>query len=135
MKRIVSLLLACLLLVGCVFSFASCGELSGVYNDAKGNAWKFTAFGLEIYTKLNKEEVIAIYDYSVTEKEDGSKAVTLVEQKMKYKGDNADIEQRIKEMNAAIKTMDEKSRSKEYTLTEGEGYIMLGTTKLTKSGS
>jgi len=129
MKKITALLLACLLIVGCVLCFASCGGVSGKYTDGKGNTWKFSAGTLKIYTTLSSEEVVCVYDVDVEEDESGAKTVILTEKRVSYSGKNPDLKQRIKETNAAISV---SPQEKEFTYTEvGDGSIKLGTTLLT----
>ncbi len=62
MKKIISLLLVCVLLVGCVFTLASCGALSGEYKESiTGNiVYKFSgnSFTMTIDNIIGDDTVV-----------------------------------------------------------------------------
>ena len=70
MKRILSAVLACVLLVGCVFALASCGgikngeyenEASGMVVEVKGSKLSMTTEGLKVnYTYKVKDDKITL---------------------------------------------------------------------------
>ena len=76
MKKILSVLLVCVLLVGTVFALASCAKtLSGTYSvggDALGNTYKFSGSSVEItYKVLGFEKTVkATYEIKEVETED-----------------------------------------------------------------
>lgn len=78
MKRIISTVLVCVLLVGAVFALASCGAISGTYKDVTGNvAYDFSGSKVTI-TVDNLVGDDSVYEgkYEVTEKDNGDKEIT-----------------------------------------------------------
>ena len=75
MKKILSLVLAVVLLCGCVFTLASCGALSGEYkNEITGASYEFSG------KKFVYNAAVAAFDsegtYEITEEDDGDKFIT-----------------------------------------------------------
>lgn len=148
MKKIVSALLALILMLGLVLSFTSCGaDLSGVYTDKNGNTWTFKSGKLEIDSTFKHAEVehaiTAVYSYDIELSDDKTvETLTLTLKKYVYEGDNAEAKEQVKEMNAyvdvraaedkQVSSVSQKTLTKEYTLTRADdgSYISLksGTT-------
>ena len=124
MKKIISTILVCVLLLGCVMSFTSCSKiLYGKYESevdalvAGGEVeYEFTPFG---YTKTTKTEVLGFEKetveegkYKITENEDGELTITFT-----YK-------------------VDGKENTETFAFSQGEEdgekYIKLGFVKYTK---
>ena len=79
MKKIISALLVCVLLVGCVLALASCGKMiSGTYKDPTGNVqYKFSGNKVTKTTdKLIGDDEVIEGKYSITEADDGSMTIT-----------------------------------------------------------
>lgn len=80
MKRIISTLLVCVLLVGCVFSLAACGKkLSGTYKDPTGNvSYKFSGSKVTKTTdNIIGDDTVVEGKYSIEETEDGKFEITI----------------------------------------------------------
>ncbi len=71
MKKIVSALLVCVLLVGCVLTLVSCGGLSGTYSNALCDL-KFS--GNKVTAIVGEDEIEGTYE--IKEKEDGKKTIS-----------------------------------------------------------
>lgn len=124
MKKIISTILVCVLLLGCVMSLSSCGKmLSGKY-EAEVDAilaggkvvYEFTPFG---YTKTTTTEVLGFEKdtieegkYKITENDEGELTITFT-----YEVDG-----------------EEKTETVAFSQGEEDGvkYIKLGLVKLTK---
>ena len=124
MKKIISTILVCVLLFGCVMSLSSCGKmLSGKY-EAEVDAilaggkvvYEFTPFG---YTKTTTTEVLGFEKdtieegkYKITENDEGELTITFT-----YEVDG-----------------EEKTETVAFSQGEEDGvkYIKLGLVKLTK---
>ena len=112
MKKIISLVLACILLVGCVFTLASCSTmLMGSYEaeveilgQSASTTYEFSPFGFKQITKtkllgnINTETEEGTY--KIVETDDGEFEITL------------DFE-------------DEDIKDKTYTFEQGEDYIKI----------
>ena len=81
MKRIISAVLVCVLLVGCMFALASCGKtLSGKYSaDAfgvAGTSYEFSGKKVDIkFTVLGFEKTVS-GEYEIAENDDGELEIT-----------------------------------------------------------
>ena len=80
MKKIISAVLVCMLLVGCVLALASCSKmLSGTYReDLAGNVeYKFVGNKVTKTTdKIIGGDEVKEGTYSISEADDGSKSIT-----------------------------------------------------------
>jgi hypothetical protein len=71
MKRIISTVLVCLLLIGSVFALASCGALSGTYKDITGGVtYDFRGSKVTITVDTYGEDKVYEGTYKVEETED-----------------------------------------------------------------
>ena len=94
MKRIISTLLVCVLLVGCVFSLAACGKkLSGKYELALvgGKTYEFKGKNVVITYEVGLIEKSIEGEYSIAENDKGNLEITFtfaddVEDADVYKG-------------------------------------------------
>ena len=82
MKKILSVLLACTLLFGCVFAFASCGKtLSGTYEaDLVFAEVSYTFKGNKVSLKVDPiagNDIVLNGTYEITEDEAGNSAITI----------------------------------------------------------
>ena len=88
MKKTISVLLVCVLLLGCVFTLASCGKkLSGKYESSLGSGAYYEFSGDEItYSRksLLGGNVVTTGTYELTEDEEGNSVIVIT-----Y-GDNED---------------------------------------------
>ncbi len=83
MKKIISTLLVCVLLVGCVFTLASCGMVSGKYEaEIMGVKTSYT-FSLNKVTYETKATVLGVVTsttmegtYKIEENDDGDSEIT-----------------------------------------------------------
>ena len=132
MKKIVSFALAFALLCTCLLAFASCGGVSGTYENELGS-YKFTAFG-----KVTESSELlgfdTVYSYSIEEDDDGEKTLVLVAEKCVYEGDDEDIKELVADMNEELKEESEEDRTLKYYFAEGEeegkAYVAIGANKL-----
>ena len=81
MKRIISTLLVCVLLLGCVFSFASCGKvLSGKYElDAvlASNSYEFSGLNKVVITyEVLSVETTLEGTYKIADNDEGETEIT-----------------------------------------------------------
>lgn len=81
MKKTISVLLVCVLLLGCVFTLASCGKkLSGKYESALGSGayYEFSGNDLTYSRKsLLGGNVVTTGTYELTEDEDGNSVIVI----------------------------------------------------------
>ena len=73
MKKTLSVLLLTVLLIGSVFTLASCGALSGTY---KGSALAFTFSGDDVAISTAGGELIVNAKYKINEQEDNKRTIT-----------------------------------------------------------
>lgn len=106
MKKIVSALLVCFLLVGSMFALVSCGG-NGIKNGtykSEDTTIKVSGDTFTVVEEEDGEEIEMIYTYELSE---DAKKITLTPKEVKYSGDNASIKQYVDAMNAAIEALDE----------------------------
>lgn len=131
MKKILSLALACALLLGCVLMFASCG-MSGAYENDFGT-YEFGAFG-KVTHSVKGIDYKTVYSYDIEEDDDGDKTLVLVVKEFVYDGDDEEIKEDVKELNEKLAEEDEEDRTVKYYFAEGEKegekYIEIGVSKL-----
>lgn len=81
MKKIVSTILVCVLLVGSLFALASCGTLSGKYQNNL-TTLEFSGKTVVITAQLDVlgNSILKTYEaeYTIEENEDGEKTITFV---------------------------------------------------------
>ncbi len=79
MKKTISMLLVCALLVGCVFVLASCGAISGTYVDPTGNvSYKFSGSSVVKTTdNLFGDDTVEKGTYVVETDENDNKTITI----------------------------------------------------------
>ncbi len=82
MKKILSVALACVMLFGCVFAFASCGKtLSGTYEaDLVFAEVSYTFKGNKVSLKVDPiagNDIVLNGTYEITEDEAGNSAITI----------------------------------------------------------
>lgn len=78
MKKIISAVLVCVLLMCCVFALASCGKLSGTYKDA-ANITTFEFSGSKVTLRIDNiigEDTVLEGKYEITEDEEGKQTIT-----------------------------------------------------------
>ena len=87
MKKITSLILVCLLLVGTALSLVSCAEkLSGKYeNTTAGLTLEFKGEEVTITQKTWAGSILSVGTYAIEETEEGKKTITL-----DFSGENGD---------------------------------------------
>ena len=121
MKRIISLVLACVLLVGCVAVFASCGKkISGTY-EAEINA---------VVAKYT-----ATYDFSGSKVSITKKATVLGNvntTNFEGKYEIAENDDGTMEITITLESEDDEIKSGTYTFEEGEDYIKIAGIKYSK---
>lgn len=119
MKKIISAILVCVLLVGCMLTLASCGKkvAKGTYKDALG----FTAYtfkGNKVTLTIDKpgEDIVLEGKYEINKTDDDKLEITF-----SFEGDEEDAE--------------ENSTTVSYSEGEEDGkkYIKLGGVKYTKA--
>lgn len=79
MKRIISMFVVCLLLVGCAFAFTACGAMiSGEYKDALSvTTYKFSFNKVTItIDNIIGEDTVIEGKYSIEKDEDGDRNIT-----------------------------------------------------------
>ena len=81
MKKTLSAILACVIILGCVFSLVSCGNtLSGTYELAVVGGVSFEFSGKNVVLTIDgifTDDTVIEGTYSIEEKDDGSLTITL----------------------------------------------------------
>ena len=132
MKRILSVVLACALLVGCVMIFASCG-VSGTYENDVLGTYEFGTFG-KVTHSVGNIQYKSVFSYKVETEDDGDKQLVLVLEKYVYDGDDEDIKELVADLNEEVEEADEEDRTVKYYFAEGEKdgkkYVEIGVNEL-----
>lgn len=118
MKRIISLTLVCVMLLGCVFALASCGKtLSGKYSvggDIAGTSYEFSGKNVTVTYTLLGFEKNSEGTYEIGEDEEGNAIITFT-----------------------FEDKDAEKYTGEFSFSEGEEdgveYIKIGGVKYTKA--
>ena len=98
MKKILSLVLVCVLLVGCVLSFASCGMMFGTYeNDLLNVTWEFSLHNATKTVELGEEEYQVVYTFKIKDDE-----IELTPKKYVTESENELVQEIIEEYNEKI---------------------------------
>ena len=120
MKKIISAILVCVLLVGCMFTLASCGKkvAKGTYKDAL-NVTSYTFKGNKVTLTIDNivgEDTVLEGKYEINKNDDGELEITF-----EFEGDDDDAEK-----NSTTVSYSEGEE-------DGKKYIKLGGFKYTKA--
>ena len=128
MKRILTVALACVLLVGCVLSFASCGFMFGTYeNDALDMSWEFTAYQAVKNVDGLTGDYRVIYTFKIDDDE-----IILTPKEYQTDDDGEIIQEFVEEMNEKIAEDEEGKLVETYEFKKGDGYIEINDVKFEK---
>ena len=125
MKKVLSLVLACTLLLGCVLIFASCGGLKGTYEYTSQNIALVLTFSGNKVTQTTPEnkdlEVVGSYEI----KDD---KIIITYEEYKYSGNDSTMSETLDILNATLKD----SEPTTYSFEKGDGYIIIDGLKYEK---
>lgn len=98
MKKILSAVLVCVLLVGCVFTLASCGGLSGTY---EGTLCDLKFKGDKVTVIVGEHELTG--EYEIEKDDDGNKTISF---------DFVDEDEATEDQKAVLKVIDKLLKGK-----------------------
>ena len=130
MKRLLSLLLAALLLTAALLSLASCGsDVKGTYLSENGYyTYEFSRRELTVYNKL--EEFGKLYSYKIDELS-GNRYLFLTLKEYVYEGENASVAAYVEALNKGLEGTEQKEERIYFAETK-EGKIKIGSTLFVK---
>jgi hypothetical protein len=112
MKKIISAILACVLMLGCLLTLASCGGIDNGEYVSKETGETIKVSGRKMLIENDAlDGLVFVYKFKIkADKETGEEKITLTLKKIKYDGDDKATLEKIKSLEAGINALDpEKS--------------------------
>ena len=132
MKRILSVVLACALLVGCVMIFASCG-VSGTYEKSilgVSTTYKFSGSKVSVVNEaLGDFETVC--SYKIEKDDDGNETLVLTVKEYNYEGDSNTVAGIVADLNEELEASEDGIVTK-HSFEKGDGFIKIDGVKYEK---
>ena len=132
MKRILSVVLACALLVGCVMIFASCG-LSGTYEKSVIGISTTYQFSGSKVTVVNEAlgDFETVCSYKIEKDDEGKETLVLTVKEYKYEGDSNTVAGIVADLNEELAEAEDGIVTK-HSFEKGDGFIKIDGVKFEK---